>query len=87
MAKTANWSEPGVDNWIDARQALFVVDSRQAGGMGAPEAIPFGERQAADAYAAANGGHVARLTEIPDSYVLAPVNVSSAAQIPGEAKP
>jgi nitrous oxide reductase accessory protein NosL len=42
---------------------------------------------AADAYAAANGGRVLSLTDIPDTYVLAPVNVSSAAQVSGEAKP
>jgi copper chaperone NosL len=32
--------------------------------------VPFGNREAADAFAAANGGRVVTLTEIPSAYVL-----------------
>ena len=35
-----------------------MIESRKQGGMGAAEAVPFGNRAAADAFAAANGGKV-----------------------------
>ena len=38
--------------------------------MGAAEAVPFGNRDAADAFAAANGGKVVTFAEIPSGYVL-----------------
>lgn len=73
MAKAESWAQPGTANWIDADAAWFVIGSRQLGGMGAPEAIPFGTRAAADAFVSENGGAVVRLGEIPSEYVLAPV--------------
>ena len=41
MAKAPTWDEPGADNWVDARQAFFVIGSSRKGGMGAAEAVPF----------------------------------------------
>jgi len=38
--------------------------------MGAAEAVPFGNRAAADAFAAANGGNVVTFEQIPGAYVL-----------------
>ena len=70
MAQAANWDEPGAKNWVDARKAHFVIESRKQGGMGAAEAVPFGNRAAADAFAAANGGRVVTLAQIPSAYVL-----------------
>ena len=70
MARATSWEEPGATNWIDARKAFFVIESRKQGGMGAAEAVPFGNREAADAFAAANGGRVVTFTEIPGAYVL-----------------
>ena len=69
MAKAASWAEPGRSNWVDADIAVFVIDSRQAGGMGVPEAIPFGSRAAADAFVAEQGGRTVTLAEIPADYV------------------
>lgn len=48
------------------------MGSVQAGGMGAPEAVPFSSREAAEAFVAAQGGQVMRLDAIPDEMVLAP---------------
>lgn len=76
MGKAASWDFPGDDTWIDARQAWFVIGSRRTGGMGAPEVIPFGTRAAADAFAAEHGGTTVRLDDVPDSYVLGPVQLS-----------
>ena len=70
MARAPSWEEPGATNWIDARKAFFVIESRKQGGMGAAEAVPFGNRAAADAFAAANGGNVVTFAEIPSGYVL-----------------
>ncbi len=70
MARAPSWEDPGATNWVDARKAFFVIESRKQGGMGAAEAVPFGNREAADAFAAANGGRVVTFTEIPRDYVL-----------------
>ncbi|OKO70437.1 nitrous oxide reductase accessory protein NosL [Bradyrhizobium sp. AS23.2] len=70
MARATSWEEPGATNWIDARMAFFVIESRKQGGMGAAEAVPFGNRAAADGFATDNGGRVMTLAEIPGSYVL-----------------
>jgi copper chaperone NosL len=71
MAAAASWAEPGRANWIDADGAVFVIESRQAGGMGTPEAIPFGNADAAAAFVTANGGRAVRLADIPETYVRA----------------
>jgi copper chaperone NosL len=73
MGKAADWDFPGDDTWIDASQAWFVIGSRKTGGMGTPEVIPFGNEQGATAFATEHGGMVVRLEDIPDAYVLGPV--------------
>lgn len=82
MDKAESWTQPGATNWIDADVAWFVIGSRQAGGMGAPEAIPFGSREGADSFVAANGGAVMRFADIPTDYVLAPVSDAAPAMEP-----
>lgn len=78
MARAASWETPGEDNWIDVREALFVIGSGKFGGMGAPEAIPFGTSEAAASFVALHGGKAVRFDDIPDAYVLAPVNLNNA---------
>lgn len=73
MGKAASWADPGNDNWVDAQKAFFVIESKTRGGMGAPEAIPFGDEAAAKTFASENGGKIVRLADIPDEYVLGPV--------------
>jgi copper chaperone NosL len=70
MAAAASWEQPGADNWIDAREAFFVLGSRQRGGMGMSETVPFSTEEAALAFAAANCGEVVRFDDIPLDYVL-----------------
>lgn len=72
-APDATWAEPGTTNWINAKEAIFVVGARVTGGMGAPEIVPFSDRQQAAAFLLANGGQIMQLDEIPDDAVLAPV--------------
>ena len=61
------------ENWIPAATAHYVVGAAIAGGMGAPELVPFSERASAEAFAAQHGGQVLDLSAIADSDVLAPV--------------
>lgn len=76
MGRSSNWEHPEPGTWIDARAAWYLVDSDQRGGMGAPEAIPFSQQQAAEALRARRGGRVLRLEQIPDLYVLGPVELA-----------
>ncbi len=73
MGAAPSWQEPGVDNWIPASTALFVIESDAVGGMGAQELVPFSDIGAANAFAAEHGGRIVPLSEIADSDVLAPV--------------
>ena len=64
--------EPGT--WIDARGAWYAIESGQAGGMGAPEAVPFSDRAAAEAFTAAFGGRVVAFDDIPEGFILGGVD-------------
>lgn len=77
-AANATWAEPGAANWIDASTAHYVVGAAVAGGMGAPEVVPFAEPEDAHAFAAKHGGRVMPLDEIPDNAGGVP-----AAEVPG----
>jgi copper chaperone NosL len=70
MGEAPSWTSPGDDNWIDAKSAVYVIDSRLVGGMGAPETVPFGTRAAAEAFVRERGGRIVPLDGIPDAYVL-----------------
>jgi copper chaperone NosL len=78
MGGGTDWDNPGTDNWIMATTAHYVIGAAIAGGMGAPELVPFSTLSEAQAFARENGGRVAALTEIPDDLVLAPVNLDGA---------
>ncbi len=73
MDNAESWQQPGNNNWIDADAAFFVIESTRNGGMGAPEAIPFGTQAGAEKFSSENGGKVVTFTKIPDDYVLKPV--------------
>ena len=70
MAKAPNWDKPGADNWVDARQAFFVIESDVRGGMGTAEAVPFSTEAAAAAFVKDHGGGVVRFDAIPRDYIL-----------------
>ncbi|MBF0164580.1 MAG: nitrous oxide reductase accessory protein NosL [Magnetococcales bacterium] len=54
----AAWNRPQAGTWIEATQAHFVVGSRQEGGMGGAEVVPFGDKSKAEAFTAGFGGRV-----------------------------
>ena len=65
----ANWDNPGVNNWIDARNAWYVIGSKLSGGMGAPEAVPFSTKEKAAIFAMKKGGTVYAFDSIPQEYI------------------
>jgi copper chaperone NosL len=63
MAKAPSWEEPGAENWIAAADATYVIGSDRQGAMGGAEAVPFGAKEAASAFAAQHGGKVVSFEE------------------------
>lgn len=70
MARAETWQAPEPGTWVDAESAWYVLGSRKRGGMGLAEAVPFGTRSEAEAFIDSHGGRLARLSEIPPSYVF-----------------
>lgn len=66
----ADWDKPDDSTWIDARSALYVVDSSRTGGMGTAELVPFSRRQDADAFVRQYGGEVLGFEQIPEDKIL-----------------
>lgn len=66
----ANWDNPGVDNWIDARTAWYVLGSDHSGGMGAAETVSFATKDKADLFASQYGGSVYDFVSIPQEYIM-----------------
>lgn len=79
MGKASNWDQPGADNWIEARKALFVIESRLKSGMGGDEAVPFSDRATAEKFTSENGGRIVGFDEVPRDYVLTSSNVGGKA--------
>lgn len=65
----ADWDNPGVDNWIDAHKAWYVLGSKLSGGMGAAEAVPFSSKEKAALFSTQQGGDVYAFSEIPKDYI------------------
>jgi copper chaperone NosL len=68
----ADWNNPEKENqnWIDAQSAMYVINSKQRGGMGQMELIPFKNRQSANIFIEKNGGEVLSYLEIPKNYIF-----------------
>lgn len=64
----ADWDNPGIDNWIEAEKAWYVINSDRAGGMGAPEAVPFSTKAKAELFAEQHGGSVYDFASMPRDY-------------------
>ena len=62
----ANWDNPGADNWIEAKNAWYVLGSNKVGGMNAPEAVPFGNKKSAEDFTKAYGGKVISYQQVAD---------------------
>ena len=82
MSAAPSWKNPGVDNWMAAEDAIYVVGANVAGGMGAPEIVPFKDGASAAAFIATYGGETHSLDTIPDAAVLAPVDLTQTLETP-----
>lgn len=82
MSIAENWQRPGISNWIAADEAMFVVGAKVAGGMGAPEIVPFANLQDAKAFMKRYGGQTMGLTEIPDEAALGAVDLDEPLETP-----
>jgi len=76
MGKAMSWEDPGASNWINAHKAVFVIESRMKGGMGAPEAVPFADRSAAERFTAENGGQIVTFGDVPRDYILGTIETA-----------
>lgn len=54
MSGEADWDSPqhwnSLQQWLPAETAIYVIDSDHRGGMGALEAVPFSQHEAAEAF-------------------------------------
>ena len=66
----ANWEKPGLDNWIDAHTAWYVLGSEKEGGMGAPETVPFSTKTKAASFVKKYGGTIHKFDTIPKEYIV-----------------
>lgn len=82
MGAAPSWDDPGAENWVDAGDAVFVVGADVAGGMGAPEVVPFADPAAAEAFIARHGGQAVPLSDIPQDAVTGPVDVDRMLETP-----
>lgn len=70
MGRARNWDQPEPGAWVNARKAYYVIGSRARGGMGGDEAVPFSEAEAAERFAAENGGRVVGFDDMPRDYIF-----------------
>jgi copper chaperone NosL len=59
-----------------------VVGADVAGGMGAPEIVPFASRLAAEEFVATYGGRAVAFDQIPDDAALGPVDLDQLLETP-----
>ena len=82
MGAAQTWEVPGVSNWIPAATAHFVVGAPVAGGMGAPEIVPFADPSKAASFVAQYGGQSMLLNDIPDEAAIGPVDLDLKLETP-----
>lgn len=82
MGAAPSWETPGISNWTAAESATFVVGAGVAGGMGAPEIVPFADHEAAKAFIQTYGGSALPFSQIPDASVLGPVDLDMQLETP-----
>lgn len=82
MSVAPSWDQPGNDNWTPAETAIFVVGAGVAGGMGAPEIVPFTDQQATDDFIATFGGSAMSFDQIPDEAAIGPVDLDIPLETP-----
>ena len=82
MGAATSWQEPGISNWILAEEAVFVVGAEVAGGMGAPEIVPFADLAGAEDFITRYGGAPMALSDIPAEAALGAVDLEQPLETP-----
>jgi len=72
MSTDESWESPKSYQWIDINTAHFVTGSFRAGGMGAPEPVPFASKESAKKFSLRHGGKVVAYSKIADGSTLGP---------------
>lgn len=72
LARAKNWEQPEPGTWVEAREAMFVIESARTGGMGVAEAVPFSSEETARDFVAEYGGRMLPFADLPQSYILGP---------------
>ena len=75
MANGADWAKP--QNWMHAKNALYVIESSRVGGMGALEAVPFSNREDAKDFIDNYGGKIVAFKQVNHAYIFAEPNPKS----------
>ena len=66
----ASWDRPEAGTWVDGRKAWYVVNSDRNGGMGAPEFVPFSEKEDAVQFVSRHGGEIVDFNSLPKATFL-----------------
>lgn len=82
MGAAQSWQSPGISNWIAAGGATFIVGAQVAGGMGAPEIVPFADSAAAAEFVSRFGGHPTSLHDIPEEAAIGAVDLEQPLDTP-----
>ena len=71
MGRAPSWAAPPREGaWVPADDAVYVINSRKRGGMGARETVPFLRREQAAAFVAQHGGEIVAFQQIPRDYII-----------------
>lgn len=71
MGQAESWMQPQSSGiWIDAVEAVYVIDSTKRGGMGAKESVPFKDKVKAVKFVEKFGGRIVAYADIPSDYIL-----------------
>lgn len=70
MGQVKDWGHPEAGQWIDAAEAHYVINSDRMGGMGAAEAVPFGDIARAETFQTRHGGGIVSFKDMPRDYIL-----------------
>jgi copper chaperone NosL len=86
MGHAEAWLKPEPGGWVEAGAAWYVLGSSYDGGIGGREAVPFAKQEDAARFVARFGGHLARLGDVPEEYVLgSDPSPTEQAEAPGHA--
>ena len=77
MGAADSWHRVAPDNWIAAPEAVFVINAGVAGGMGAPEIVPFATTAEAEVFTQEYGGTIVAYDAIPDEVAIGAVDLDA----------